>query len=252
MDQRKLHDTQKRGLGIEAIVLVGGLGTRLQGTVRDIPKALAPVRGKPFLDFVVENLMRYGVSNIILSIGHRAEQIIKYVHGAHPEWPVEFSREDMPLGTGGALKKSLAMCRGEHVLALNGDSLAIADLKVFFDFHIGHDGIASIMVSPIAEAASYGRITAASNGRISQFEEKPKKALGGVVSAGVYIFRRDVEHHFPPGEVFSLEKEFLPNLLHQGCFAYTADAFLDIGTPERYANAEKWISEKESNQKHQA
>ena len=218
----------------EALILCGGLGTRLQAVVSDRPKPLADVGGRPFLDFLVSWAARQGLTRIVLSIGYKAELIRESFAKPRQALEVLFCEEKTPLGTGGALALALPMLSQEPVLVMNGDTFCDVRLADFTAFHAGKKGIASMVAARAADRKDGGVMRLGADDRVEAFEEK--RALPGAawINAGVLALSRDALKLLPQGRAFSLETEIFPQLLTRGFFAFKTDKPLyDIGTPER-------------------
>lgn len=232
----------------EAVVLVGGLGTRLQGVVADRPKPLAPVDGVPFLRFVLDSLDRLGmIRRVVFTLGHQGEQIEAFVRRDAGRWHFTsaFTREPELLGTGGGLRLALEAIEDEAPLVLNGDS--------FLDFDAGRleaplrdPGIrAALAVRRVPNVARYGAVALAPSGdpaweRAVRWEEKGGSGEGWVNGGICRVRRRDFLDATPPGRAFSLESDVLaPWCLEGRVGAVRAEgaAFLDIGEPAAYAAA---------------
>jgi NDP-sugar pyrophosphorylase family protein len=225
---------------IPAVLLVGGMGTRLQSILPSTPKPLAPVGEAPFLELLVLQVRSQGIRSLVLCTGHRAEQI-EDAFGDGRKWGVaiRYSRESRPLGTAGALKfaERLLMPCAEF-LVMNGDSFLEFDLHRFQLFHRQHGGLVSIAVRRVPDASRYGTVLRDTDQRVIGFSEKKNTAVPGIVNGGVYLFRPTVFEHIPDGPA-SLEKEIFPRLLEYGVYAAEQDGmFIDIGTPEDYARAQ--------------
>jgi NDP-sugar pyrophosphorylase family protein len=224
----------------KAVLLVGGLGTRLRSVVASTPKSLAFVGNKPFLELLVRRLCRQGIRRLVMCTGYLAEQIETEFGNGH-DWDVtiEYSKEPHLLGTAGAVKFAGQFLRnGSDFLVMNGDSFVHADLRQLFRFHRTHGGLATIAVVQVSNANRYGTVHVGHGGRINGFEEKTGKDGPGVINAGLYVFSSDVLNHIPDGPA-SLEKTVFPQLLNRGVFALKQEGiFIDIGTPEDYARAQ--------------
>jgi NDP-sugar pyrophosphorylase family protein len=221
----------------EAVFLVGGLGTRLRPLVRDRPKALALVAGKPYLEWMIEIVRAQGVERVILCTGYLGRQIEDHF-GAGDRWDLEirYSREEESLGTGGAVAKALPMIRGPHFFVLNGDSFCDFDLRRMLDMHRLHGAAATMWLVPVDDCSRYGEVVLDPEGKVVQFREKSGTARPGLVNAGVYVLdRRAVEEMAPPRPVFSLEKDLFAGLAGSKMAGIRGQGpFLDIGTPESY------------------
>lgn len=229
---------------IDILILCGGLGTRLSSVVSDRPKPMAHVGDKPFLEIVVDELMRQGFRRIIFCTGHMGEQIKKYFGKNKNYNGVEFvfSREKSPLGTGGAVKRALPLVKNDKFFVINGDTFSNID---FNDFYLKHAGKSSPLSMALTKGSGsdYGNIILAKNDTISSFIEKNEEGKGvGLINSGCYLVNRDIQNYFPDGDAFSLERDIFPRLAGNSHGFVFDGKFLDIGTPERYASAEEFLS----------
>lgn len=233
---------------MKAILLVGGLGTRLRSAVPSLPKTLAPVGGRPFLELLVSQLQRQGIRELVMCTGYLAEQI-KEVFGDGSEFGVEieYSQEHMALGTAGALKLAQRYVENEpEFFVLNGDSLLEVDFNNLLRFHRGHEGLATMAAVRVENASRYGTLQVGTNNRILGFVEKSGPNAPGLINAGIYVFDNAVLSQIPNGPV-SLERNTFPQLLEQGVYAAKQlGLFIDIGIPEDYALARE-ISDRLAN-----
>lgn len=230
---------------IPAVLLVGGKGTRLQAVVSSKPKPLALVGNIPFLELLVMQLRSQGVHRMIMSTGHLAEQI-EETFGDGGRWnsDIRYSRESQPLGTAGAVKAAEGYLEeSADFLVVNGDSFMEIDIQEFLRFHRQHGGAASMAVRKVPDAARYGTVHMDVAKRIIGFSEKTGNTSPGTINAGVYLFQRSVLKLIPEGPS-SLEKDVFPKLLTQGMYALEQHGmFIDIGTPEDYARAQRLYQE---------
>lgn len=223
---------------MEAILLVGGKGTRLAARWPDRPKPLVPILGRPFLYWQLKLLARAGFTRVLLALGHRAAEI----EAALADWRLELDcraiREPEPLGTGGALLHALPHASTSAVAVLNGDSHCPVDYAALAERHRGHGGLGTLVVCAAAERSAYGALELFADGRVRAFAEKRADAGPGWVNAGVYVFDRDrlLERERP--RPCSLEQELLPAWVDAGLYAMVSPGpLLDIGTGERWMNA---------------
>ena len=225
---------------IPALLLVGGLGTRLRSLLPATPKALAPVGGAPFLELLVTQLRAQGIRHLVMCTGHLADQIEQRFGGGR-DWNlnIDYSKETQPLGTAGAIKLAEHLLKdAADFLVMNGDSFLEVDFQQLIRFHHEHGGVVSMAVRNVPNAARYGTVRTNQSNRIIAFAEKRGLAEPGLISGGVYVFKRCVLEHIPDGQV-SLEVDVFPSLLEEGMFAMRQDGlFIDIGTPEDYARAQ--------------
>jgi NDP-sugar pyrophosphorylase family protein len=223
----------------KAILLVGGLGTRLRSAVPSLPKAMASVGDRPFLELLVRQLGAQGIRRLVMCTGYLAEQIEdEFQDGSDLGGTIEYSRESVPLGTAGALKLAQRYVQQEsEFLVLNGDSFLETDFNELIDFHRKHGGLATIAVVPVQNASRYGTVQVGADSRVLGFAEKTGSSAPGIINAGVYVFGSALLAQIPEGPA-SLEREIIPRLLGQGVYALQRQGlFIDIGTPDDYARA---------------
>jgi D-glycero-alpha-D-manno-heptose 1-phosphate guanylyltransferase len=224
-----------------AIILAGGFGTRLKGVISDLPKPMAPVNGKPFLEYLLLHLHKYGIRHIIFSTGHLAEKIVAHFGNEFLGMKISYSHEKDPLGTGGAIKLALSSCGDDEVLAMNGDSFFEINMQRFFDLHHRSKADVSLALREVENASRYGRILIDNENRITDFKEKSDQPSSGLINAGVYVIRKKVFlGNAPQAANFSIEKDFFEKkcgqLMIKG-FEFKA-YFIDIGVPEDYSKAQ--------------
>jgi NDP-sugar pyrophosphorylase family protein len=234
---------------ITTVVLAGGFGRRVQHLLPDIPKPMAPVNGRPFLEWVVRYLAAQKIRRVILSTGHLAETIEKHFQ-SQPVKNIHVTcvPETKPLGTaGGFLNAIRGVADGGHPqrsawLVLNGDSLAPAPLAAMFQSLDDPDWNGAILGVRVADASRFGTILQNASGDLTGFNEK--KPGSGVINAGVYLFRASTIDSFPDKSPLSFETEVFPALIAEGIrlkVCVTDAPFLDIGTPESLPLAEEFI-----------
>jgi D-glycero-alpha-D-manno-heptose 1-phosphate guanylyltransferase len=226
--------------GTPVLLLVGGMGTRLRSVLSDKPKPLAPIGGIAFLELLVMQLRANGFRNLVMCTGFEAGQIHeKFGDGLKWNLNISYSEENQPLGTGGAIKLAEPFLRqSPNFVVMNGDSFLELDLRQMAQYHNQHDGLGTIAVRRVSDAARYGTVHVDAEGKITRFSEKLGFATPGLINGGVYVFKKAALNHIPGGPV-SLEKEVLPGLVSQGIFAFEQNGmFIDIGTPEDYARAQ--------------
>lgn len=228
---------------IPAFILAGGLGTRLREVVCDRPKALATVNGRPFLQYLLEQLADNGISRVVLGTGYLGEQIENAFGKRHRGMEILYSREPEPLGTGGALRHALPLLDGEELLVMNGDSFCDFDYHAFRSFHREKRGSMTLCLAQEPEIARYGAVKVDQGGRITEFAEKGAVSGGGAINAGIYLLRRAVIEGIPAGRAVSLEKEIIPELIGAGLFGFrTRGRFIDIGIPGDYRAAQEFFA----------
>ena len=221
----------------EAIIIAGGLGTRLRQTLPDLPKVMALVRGRPFLEYILHFLSDNGFDRVVLAVGYMHEEIRSVIGNNYLDMEVVYSVEDEPLGTGGALLRALSCINSRICLALNGDSVFHIDIGAFREhFDIFKPAI-SIALKPMENFSRYGNVTLEGS-RIISFEEK-EFCEKGYINGGVYILRKEWLVDNSPGNIFSFEKDILEKMTRNSLITgYVSDAyFIDIGIPEDYSRA---------------
>lgn len=224
------------------VVLAGGLGTRLRTVLPDTAKPLAPVEGRPFLFYLFEQLARAGVSPFILCTGHLAEQLRAVAEDVSTN--ILFSEEDCPLGTGGALRLAWKnYTETAPWLVMNGDSYLDIDLNAMMESHRKSGLAATIAAVRVEDGRRYGGLEWSGDHRITAFREKSSAPGERWINGGVYIFERDFLEAMPDRAPLSLETEVFPGWIANGIHAFESAArFIDIGTPESYALAQKFFS----------
>jgi NDP-sugar pyrophosphorylase family protein len=226
--------------GTKAVLLVGGLGTRLRSVVSSTPKPLASVGDRPFLELLVRQLSCQGIRRLVLCTGYLAEVIEKQLgDGGKSQVTIEYSKEPHPMGTAGAVKLAEQLLRDvSDFLVMNGDSFMEIDFQALINAHSKCGGIATIAVLRMKYEMRYGTVQVTTEDRISGFTEKSESDGTGFVNAGIYVFSRRIFDHIPEGPV-SLERDIFPKLLDQGLYASKQHGvFIDIGTPEDYTRAQ--------------
>lgn len=226
---------------VEAVLLAGGLGTRLRSEIPDRPKVLAPVGGRPLLDLLLDEVRRLGIRRAILALGWGADRVESHLR-AHPRTDLEIltSVEPSPLGTGGAARLAASRATLEDLLVVNADTLLSLD-DAFLEFHRSRPARATILAARVDDASRFGRIEADGDGRVLRWDEKPR-AGGGCVNAGWALIRREALLSLPADRPLSLEREVYPSWCGRGLYAKTGTfRFLDIGTPESYRRAGEFV-----------
>jgi NDP-sugar pyrophosphorylase family protein len=220
---------------IGAVILAGGLGTRLRSVTGETPKVLAPVLGRPYLCFVLDQLEQAGVDDVLICTGYKSAEVAAMIGRTHGRMSVRYSAEPDPLGTAGALRYALPDLHCEEFLVLNGDSFIEADLTTFASLHEDHGARASLLLTEVPDVSRYGRVEIDATGKITGFSEKGTTPARGTINAGVYLLRRDLIADLPAGLALSLEREVFPRLVGQEFYGFRlGKRFIDIGTPESY------------------
>jgi len=230
---------------ITAVILAGGLGARLRPVVSDKPKVLAEVCGRPFLSYLLDQLCGADVRDVVLCTGHMGDMVQRVYGDKYKSLRLLHSREDEPLDTGGALRLAVPLFKSDVVLVMNGDSYIDADLSSYVGWFFEKDRQASILLTRVSDIERYGTVKLGKDERIISFKEKGMIKGLGWINAGIYLVKKSLLKTIPLGKKFSLEKGFFPPLVRFGFFGRQCQGrFIDIGTPESYAEAEKFFEEK--------
>ena len=225
---------------MKAVILAGGLGTRLRTTVPDRPKAMAAVGGRPFLRYQLEFLAKWNITDVVLCVGYLHEQIQKYFDdGSSFGVSLRYSVECKPLGTAGAIKHAQPLLDNTF-LVLNGDTYLNLDLEQVLDRHAGGPQVATLTLLHARDGKRYGSVTTDSTGCVIAFAER-----GGLepclINGGLYVFEPGALEFIPPNREVSLERETFPLMVDRrlvmGCVM--EGYYLDIGTPESYLTAQR-------------
>ena len=228
---------------MEAILLCGGLGTRLRSVVSDRPKPMADIAGKPFLHYLVKMLSESGVKHLIFALGYMGEQIEAYFQsGEDYGLSISYSYEDSPLGTGGAIRNALSHVSGENVLVLNADTYFHTDYESLLREQLKNKAAMTIASRKIEDISRYGAILKDESGRILRWKEKmssdrAEAPCPGEINGGIYVMKKSLIEKIPEGKQ-SLENDCIPAWLEDGLYlqAIPSDGyFMDIGIPEDYA-----------------
>ncbi len=229
---------------MQALILAGGFGTRLSHIVKDLPKPMAPIQNKPFLEILISYLKKQGINDIILLTGYKSESIEAYFQeGKKSGLSVRYSIEKEPLGTGGAVKKAaLTMVQDEDFLLINGDTYFDVDCKYLMDFHKRNAALLTIALKYKEDVKRYGSVRL-EDGRIMEFIEKSDCLEDGLINGGVSVLSKKALQYFKKDGFLSIEKEVMPLLLDEGKVYGVpfGGKFIDIGVPRDYYRAGKEI-----------
>lgn len=222
---------------MEAIVLAGGLGTRLRSVVADLPKPMAPIGGRPFLEILLNMIAARGFSKAILSVGFMAETIISHFGARYGELEIAYVIEDRPLGTGGGVRLAMDHVTADHVFVFNGDTFL--DLESHHVEQLWKTRRRPIIVGcEVIDTLRYGRLLT-KKGIATGLTEKGVSG-SGLINAGCYVLEAGQLNEFKSGDAFSLEADFLIPAVESGSFDVfvSSGAFIDIGIPEDYQRAQ--------------
>ncbi|RMF06623.1 MAG: galactokinase [Candidatus Neomarinimicrobiota bacterium] len=227
---------------ITPVILAGGKGTRLRSVVSDRPKALAQVNGRPFLSVLLDQLLAFGFQRVVLCVGYRSDQIIDTFGSTYQSLDIIYSRETVPLGTGGAILSALPMIATSYFLIHNGDSFIPYDLNAFTSYLKRKKAEGGLIASYRENGSSCGQIIFNPDQRITGFMEKSSQAAGWV-NAGIYLIPRNWFAGYIAGKPYSMEFDFLPGWTTRKFYAFRSrNPFIDIGTPESYRSCEQYFS----------
>lgn len=228
---------------MQALILAGGLGTRLRDVVNDRPKSMAPVNGKPFLEYQIRFLKNNGIDDLVISTGYMSEKIEEYFGtGKNHAVSIRCVKEKELLGTGGAIKNSLEML-DEQFFVLNGDSVFLVDINSMLQFHNNNHADLTLALAKGGEKSRFGNVNVNDKSQVVEFVEK-MNASGDLINGGIYLFEKNNFdwNGFP--QKFSIEKEFFPRVIPQGrVFGFVSDSyFIDIGTAQDYERFGRQLS----------
>jgi mannose-1-phosphate guanylyltransferase len=240
-----------RGIPKQAVILVGGEGTRLRPVTSRVPKPVAPVVERPFVAYILDNLARHGVERAIFSTGFLAEAIEAVIgDGSGYGIEVEYAVEDEPLGTAGAIANCESVLHDGSFYVLNGDVLSDVDLSALAATHLAKGGMGTIFLTPVEDPRRYGLVELREDGSVASFLEKPGEWEGtALINAGVYVLEPEVLEMIPRGRLFSIERGVFPKLASSGSlYGYVDHGYWrDIGTPDSYLQAHFDILERQVN-----
>lgn len=224
---------------MKAIILAGGFGERLKKIIKGIPKPMAPIDGKPFLEYLIMQLARQEINEIIISIGYKGEVIKEYFgNGKKRDVQITYSEEDEPLDTGGALKKAAELINDDYFIVMNGDSFLNTNFWEIISYCKTKKAIATIGLVYLNNTNRYGKVEINKRGEIIGFFEK-KTCRNGFINSGIYIFNHRILNFIPNGK-HSLESEVFPSLINKRLFGKEVNGFfIDIGIPQDYLKLSK-------------
>ncbi len=228
----------------EAIILAGGLGTRLKESIEDIPKPMAPIAGKPFLEYLLTVLAQNNFDKVILSVGYKYEVIENYFKDNYKGIKIEYSIENEPLGTGGAIKLALEKVENEYVIIINGDTFLNIDFDDFIQQCENNHAKLGMVIKHLQNPDRYGTLTIENN-KITRFNEK-KTVAEGYINGGIYWMQKELIMNIDFPQKFSFERDFLEKHFHDiDIEGYITDGyFIDIGIPKDYLIAQKELPQR--------
>ncbi|MGF7230751.1 nucleotidyltransferase family protein [Arachidicoccus sp.] len=222
----------------ELIILAGGLGTRLRSEVPDLPKCMAPVNGKPFINFVMDYFLSQKIEKFIFALGYKSELLQNHLIAKYAKYTLQFSLEEEPLGTGGAIQLACRRASKENVFITNGDTLFKVETEMLAKTHLQKNAECTLALKPMENFDRFGAVEIDDNSCIESFQEK-KHYGKGLINGGFYALNVESFLHKNFGNKFSFEKDYLERFISQKkLFASVQDAyFIDMGIPEDYRRA---------------
>jgi len=230
---------------VTAVILAGGMGTRLRKVVSDRPKVMAEINYKPFITYLLDQLTDTGIERIVISTGYMADIVEDTIGARYNGIHVDYSREETPLGTAGALKLTKKIVDAEYCLVMNGDSYTEFDPISLFRSHTKKNASIVLLVKMVLGTSRFGTIQMNEQNEIIRFMEKGETTDRGLINAGIYMMSASALKKIPRKIPCSLEYDFFPTMIGKGIYGYeTLGRFIDIGIPESYAKAEAFFDEK--------
>jgi len=232
---------------ITAVILAGGLGTRLRSVVADRQKVSVEISGRPFVTYLFDQLLFSRINRAVLCTGYLGDRIKETIGNAYKSLTIGYSQEPAPLGTAGALRNAVSTINGDQVLVLNGDSYYETDITAFWRWHQSKGAAGSLLLTTVPDTRRYGKVETDVQGKILRFNEKGANAGPGLINAGIYIISKQLIFSIPSGKKISLEQEMFPLWVNQELYGCSGKGrFIDIGTPEDYARAAFFFKGKQS------
>ena len=222
---------------MQALILAGGLGTRLRGIVKNIPKAMVDIKERPFLEYLVLQLKNYSLNDIILCTGYLKGRIENYFgNGNNLGVNIIYSEETEPLGTGGAIKFAENLIAEGDFIVMNGDSLFDINLCKLIDCYLKKKALVTIALAKVKDALRYGSVEMSKDNKIKSFIEKVECSHSNLINGGIYVLNKEIFKYIPKNKLVSLEKEIFPKLVNSNRFYGISfkNYFIDIGVPEDY------------------
>jgi len=228
------------GVIMEAIILAGGIGSRLRSIIKDVPKPMALVDGKPFLQIILDNLNHAGFTKVILSVGYLSDVIVGYFGNEYKKLKIEYAIENKRLGTGGAIKYALQSCSDKYAFVFNGDTFLDIDIKAVVELK-KVENLPIMVARYVDDVSRYGALTLSSN-KLTKYREKLDAGFG-LINAGCYYLPTNIMSSFADLDVFSFEEICIPAIIQNpGFVVYKHDGlFIDIGIPKDLSLASKML-----------
>lgn len=229
--------------GMDVLILCGGMGKRLKRIVKDSPKPMAEINGRPFLDILIDYVAGYGFRRFILCTGYKGEAIERYY--SEQEFPnLLISHEKRPLGTGGAVKNAEGMVKSNPFIVMNGDSFCRLDLRKFINFYKNKKASYLMALFKSGKVADFGLVSMTRSRKIASFNEKIETKRSGFINCGVYLLDKKIFSVIEPRKKLSLEYDIFPKITSERFYGYVTESkLIDIGTPDRYAEATRYLND---------
>jgi mannose-1-phosphate guanylyltransferase len=225
---------------VDAVVLVGGKGTRLRPLTIEVPKPMLPTAGLPFLTHLLSRIAEAGIEHVILGTSYKAETFeAEFGDGAKLGLQIDYVTEEQPLGTGGGIANIAPMLRNDTVMVFNGDVLSGVDLGAMLNTHHDRDADVTLHLVRVSDPRAFGSVPTDTAGNVLAFLEKTEDPPTDQINAGCYIFKRDIIDRIPRGRAVSVEREVFPGLLATGakvCGYVDSGYWRDMGTPEDFVH----------------
>ncbi len=224
---------------MEAIILAGGFGTRLKNKIKNIPKPMVPINNKPFLDYIFYYLKKQGVTHVILSVYHKSEVIKQHYNYSYNSIKITYSNDEIPLGTGGAIRAALIKSMSENVIVINGDTYFEVVLDKLMGTHINSNNDITLSLKPMSNFCRYGFVETENDGNVIQFKEKEFREHGNI-NGGICIIKNTVFNQYEGDKSFLFSDFITNNLIKLKIGSVLFDElFIDIGTPEDLSKAQR-------------
>lgn len=234
---------------MQAVILAGGLGTRIRKITKDkISKVMLPVNGKPFLYYILMYLKKQGIKNIVLCVGHKKETIKEYFRdGSEYGVEINYSEEQVALGTAGAIKNAEKFIMSDEFFLLNGDTYFPVNLNKLLEFHHLKNALTTMALKEVDDCYRYGKVELDRDFQVKDFVEKGFHQ-SGLINGGVHVMKKDILNMIKKDVFVSLEKDILPSLVGKGLYGKVFDNyFIDVGIPKDYEKAKEEFEKEDYN-----
>ena len=228
---------------MDCIILAGGFGSRLKNTVPNLPKPLAPIGNRPFLEILLQQIEKSQIiDRVIFSLGYRAPMIAEFVSKRKNLFTTVFVEENKPLGTGGAVQECIQKVQSHNFFVMNGDSYLEINWEKFLQAHFRNKAYTTLACTGILDTFRFGTVTLGSDQRVTHFQEKKNISKPGIINGGIYCFKKGYLPYHSVGDHFSIETDIFPKLIDKNIYGFlTSGTFIDIGTAESFKLAQKTL-----------